>query len=160
MSRLEESPAKKISEQAKRLLSRIPIQPRRQQESLYGFQTFVPLQDAMRVIAATVDGAPTLSEMMKRLDERTDNYNILKSAKAFIEQLPPQAKAVFFANFAMSTNNFILPKTTTDENGNVVVQFPSHDRCYGHVLYYTTHQVVLSAASSILFARTYVQHLH
>ena len=123
VSRLEESPAKKISEQAKRLLSRIPIQPRRQQESLYGFQTFVPLQDAMRVIAATVDGAPTLSEMMKRLDERTDNYNILKSAKAFIEQLPPQAKAVFFANFAMSTNNFILPKTTTDENGNVVVQF-------------------------------------
>ena len=123
VSRLEESPAKKISEQAKRLLSRIPIQPKRQQDSLYGFQTFVPLQDAMRVIAATVDGAPTLSEMMKRLDERTDNYNILKSAKAFIEQLTPQAKAVFFANFAMSTNNFILPKTTTDENGNVVVQF-------------------------------------
>ena len=49
------------------------------------------------VIAATVDGAPTLSEMMKRLDERTDNYNILKSAKAFIEQLTLQAKAVFFA---------------------------------------------------------------
>ena len=122
-SRLEESPAKKISDRAKRLLSRIPIQPKKREESLYGFQTFVPLQDAMRVIAATVDGASTLSEMMKRFDQRTDNYNILKNAKAFIEQLPVEGKAVFFANFALSTNNFLMPKTTTDAQGNVVVQF-------------------------------------
>lgn len=126
ISRLQEDPATKISDRSKRLLSRIPIQPQRQAESIYGFQTFVPLKEVMRVIASTVDGAPTLTEMLRRMEDRSDNVNILKSAAQFIGGLPVDAQATFFANVALSTNNFILPITTTDpKTGKTIVKFIS-----------------------------------
>ncbi len=119
VARLQESPSKKMSDRAKRLLARIPIQDKTQEASIYGFQTFVPVQEALRVIASTVDGAPSLHEMKRKLSERTDKVNILRNAREFLDGLDAQAQATFYSNFALSTNNFILPLTKMNTQGRM-----------------------------------------
>ena len=120
LSRLQEDPAKKLSEKAKRVLSRIPVT--NLEESVFGFQTYVPINEVFTKIGISVAGSTSLTDMLSKLEAKSKGNAELRAVYEFINNLGAQEKALFYSNMAQSVSEFRMVKIESDADGNRVVK--------------------------------------
>ena len=120
LARLQEDPAKKLSEKAKRTLSRIPVST--VEESMFGFQTYVPIDEVFTKIGIAVAGTSSLTEMLSQLEVASQGNPELGAVYNFVNNLGAQEKALFYSSLAQSVSEFRMVLIDSDENGNKVVK--------------------------------------
>ena len=120
ISRMQEDPAKKLNEKAKRALSAIPVS--NTDGSFFGFQTYVPITDIFTEIAGSVYNSRNMTEMLTRLKVRSENIGYLRDVYNFVNNLSEQEKALFYSSMAMTMNDFRMIVRETNEEGEVTTK--------------------------------------
>ena len=120
VSRSKEDPAKTLGDKARRALSRIPVQST--EESRLGFQTFIPIEDVYKQIAATAVDSTNWVDMLSALEEKANEISSLKEVYDFMVKLEAKEKALMYSVFAQAMTPYKLIKLEVDDNGNKVVK--------------------------------------
>jgi len=120
VSRSKEDPAKTLGDKARRALSRIPVQ--NTEASRLGFQTFIPIEDVYKQVAATVVDATDWVQMLSALEEKANEISALKEVYDFMVKLDAKEKALMYSVFAQAMTPYKLIKLEIDDNGNKVVK--------------------------------------
>ena len=99
---LENNPFNKISDKAKRLLSRIPAdESKRRGRSRMGFNTNVPIVDIYKIVINAAKNATSFSEMRRNLAKNPQTKAVAKA----IMQMSSQQQAIMY-QMALTMRNF------------------------------------------------------
>jgi hypothetical protein len=112
---MEEDPAKKLSQKAKRALSRIPM--KNKSGTVLGYDQFIPVMDIIREMQSITADAQSFPEMLTRLKKVSKNIPHMSEVYKFIMGLSAQEHAMLYSSLAMSMSNFSMMVIDTDQNG-------------------------------------------
>jgi len=102
ISRMQEEPAKKLSQKAKRALSRIPVEDLT--DSFFGFQTYIPITDVFNEVAGVVADSSSFQEMLSNLNEQKNSINSLNAVYDFIVKLQAEEQALLYSTLSLGMN--------------------------------------------------------
>jgi len=121
LSRLEEEPAKKLSQKAKRVLSRIPVQDL--SDSFFGFQTYMPIIDVFNELSGAVADSSNLEDMLENLKQQKNSVNSLNAVYDFIIGLGAQEQALLFSTLSLGMNAHRTLLISQTDNGAQTIIF-------------------------------------
>ena len=121
LSRLEEEPAKKLSQKAKRVLSRIPVQDL--SDSFFGFQTYMPITDVFNELSGAVADSANLVDMLENLKQQKNSVNSLNAVYDFVISLGAQEQALLFSTLALGMNAHRTLLISQTDNGAQTIIF-------------------------------------
>ena len=120
LARMKEDPAKKLTEKARRALSKIPITDKR--DTLYGFTYYVPITDIIHQMQGAVADATTMTEMLEILEKNSKNIPYMEGVYDFVQNLSPEEKGLFFSSMALSMSNFVTMIVEKNSSGELIVK--------------------------------------
>ena len=94
----ETDPQAKLSDEAKRLLSRIPLAGESKRNSTFGQQTFLPISEVYPAVVSTVYGSLSTTDMIRRLQQVPSTSPIAPVADAVLG-MNAQQLATMWSNF-------------------------------------------------------------
>ena len=119
-SRLEESPALRMSQKARRLLARIPIGE--DSDSRFGFKTYIPVSDVYSALVGATYNSKNFDEMLVKL-QSLSQLSRLAPAIDVIKRFTPRQKALLFSNLGMTLNEFVIARA--DGKGQMYLFSPN-----------------------------------
>ena len=114
VSRSKEDPAKTLGDKARRALSRIPVQ--NLEATRLGFQTFVPIEDVYKEIAASVVDSTDWVGMLESLKQKSSEITSLQQVYDFMVGLEARERALMYSVFAQSMTPYKLIKVEFNED--------------------------------------------
>lgn len=121
ISRMKEEPAKKLSQKAKRALSRIPVQ--NLGDSFFGFQTYIPITDVFTELSGAVADSSSFQDMLENLKQQKNSVNSLNAVYDFIVGLEAEEQALLYSTLALGMNAHRVLIVNETEDGAETMLF-------------------------------------